>query len=139
MHSAQRYRVSGSEKYRLGHLRIPFPPPLPEIVGSRPSTGIGISTGDHLKLHVTVLATLSFVARGASHALTTSRPPKPFAGEAMIPRGMGDGSTLRVPLLKERRLAWGCRHVFRLLHQLEYPDALGQVDQATTGRSAVTE
>ena len=46
-----------------------------------------------------------------------------------IPHDVDDGSTFRVPLhrLKKLELSGDCYHVFRLLHQLEYPDTMDRV------------
>ena len=59
----------------------------------------------------------------------TPRSQKPFAGEAMIPNGIGDGLWISASsdTASLEGTTFGGGHV-RSLYRLEYPDALGRVD-----------
>jgi len=100
------------------------------------STGAKVTSWDHLKIQATSLTSLSLELPRATGGPTTSQLLSILASypnlqdlslcEAMIPNDVGDGSTFRVPLCRLRglRLTGDCRHVFRLLQRLEYPDKL---------------
>ena len=96
------------------------------------------STWDRLKLDATALTTLSLAISNTSAAPSTSQLLSMLTSypslrdlslyEGVIPQDVGDGVAVRVSLRYLRRLylKGNFHHVFRLLHQLEYPDILDQ-------------
>ena len=96
-----------------------------------------LSPWDHLKLQAAPLTTLSLES---TESPTTSQLFSVLASypnlqdlslyEAMIPRNLGDGPTLRAPLprLKKLRLLGDCRCISQLLDRLDCPDMLDSVD-----------
>ena len=112
---------------------------FPKLRDLRLSTIARISSWDYLKLQAASLTTLSLEFTAISSTPTSSQLHSILASypnlqnlslcESMIPNHVGDGPVFRAPLrcLKRLYLRGGCRHVFRLLDQLEYPDTLDHV------------
>ena len=117
---------------------------FPKLRTLRLATGAKISDWGHLKLQATSLTTLSLEYRATSNGPTASQLLSILAsypnlqdlslletlGGTTSSRDIGDESTFRVPLcrLKRLHLVGECRHVFRLLERLKYPDTLDDVD-----------
>lgn len=111
---------------------------FPKLRYLRLSTGIKISSWEHLSSHTTALTTLHL--SGTSSTPTTSQLLSLLASnpslrnltlsKPSIPNDNDNGSTVRVTLrhLRKLSLSGNFHPVFRLLHRLDHPGTMDDVD-----------